>query len=163
IGREHSAAAAVRIYGWLSSLEAAFAAAVPSVVDELELRSGPLREQWEARGGGMLAAVERRAEPGLPGPEGEGGMNHPPLGGAGSANRAYNKVASEGCRANPIPELPEPARLGWLLSTLNLDLPKFTENIRRDRVTRLAMLAMLPPALAAAEEVELVRGVALAA
>jgi hypothetical protein len=158
IGRQAALAAAGSIYGWLSSLEAAFAMALPGVVDELALRSGPLREQWEARGPGLLAGIERQTEPGLLVDEAEVALVHPALGGAGSAHMAYNKVTIEAVLANPIAELPEVARLGWLLSTLNLDLPRFTENVPRDRVARMAMLAMLPPALSAAEEVELVRG-----
>jgi hypothetical protein len=57
---------------------------------------------------------------------------------------------------NPLDDLPETVRLGWLLSTLNLDLPRYSETLRRERLPLLACLAMLPAALAAAEDVELI-------
>src|SRR5690606_7247147 len=59
--------------------------------------------------------------------------------------------------ANPIAELPEAARLGWLLAQLQQDIAVYSERIPRPVLPRVAAMAMLPPALAAAEEVELVR------
>jgi hypothetical protein len=54
-------------------------------------------------------------------------------------------------------QLPEIVRLAWLLSQLNVDLPLFSETIHRDRLPLVASLAMLPPALTAAQSADLAR------
>lgn len=150
--------AAGRLAGWFTALEAAVTSAVPGAVDELALRGGPLREQWEARGPGLLAALARTTEAGLLPAGAEVVLVYPALGGAGAAHLPYNKATLEAVLTNPFADLPETVRLGWLLSTLNLDLPKYSEAIPRDRLQRLAGLATLPAALAAAADVELVAG-----
>lgn len=152
------APAAGRLAGWFTQSQAAFHGAVPGVVDELELRSGPLREQWEARGPGLLAAIRRRTEPGLLAEAAEVVLVYPVVGGAATLHMASNKVVIEAVLTNPWVELPEIVRLGWLLSTLHLDLPQYSESISPGRLTRLAQLAMLPVALDAAAEVELAPG-----
>lgn len=152
--------AAGRLAGWFNELESAFSAAAPGVVDQLALRGGPLREQWEARGPGLLAAIGRLTEPGVLAEGGEVVLVYPAQGGGGAAHLACNKVSFEAVLANPISELPETVRLGWLLSTLNLDLPRYSEAIPRQRLASLAPIAMLPAALAAAQDVELIYGVA---
>ena len=59
--------------------------------------------------------------------------------------------------ANPLEQLPETVRLGWLLSQLNLDLPKYSERLHRDRLRPVTALAMIAAVLASAAEVELAR------
>ncbi|MEI6540870.1 MAG: hypothetical protein WCO86_15300, partial [Planctomycetota bacterium] len=49
----------------------------------------------------------------------------------------------------------EIVRLGWLWAQLNLDLPKYHEHAAPGSLTHIGPLALLLPALAAAEEVEL--------
>jgi hypothetical protein len=46
-------------------------------------------------------------------------------------------------------------RLAWLIAQLQLDLPKFGEQVNAQRLPLVARFAMLPPTLAAAETVEL--------
>lgn len=157
-GLENHELPAARLAGWFSQLESEFLGCVPGLVDELELRSGPLCEQWEARGPGLLAAIERLTERALLAESAEVVLVYPALGGAATAHLSYNKVIIEALLTNPHGELPEVVRLGWLLSTLNLDLPKYSEAIPPKRLTRLAPLAMLPVALEAAAEVELMPG-----
>jgi hypothetical protein len=67
----------------------------------------------------------------------------------------YNLVTLEPVSPDPIPELPEFLRLGWLLSMLNLDLPRFSENILASRLPTVTGLAMIPVILTAAQELEL--------
>ncbi len=57
--------------------------------------------------------------------------------------------------ANPHPHLPEVVRLGWLIATLGLAVPRFAGTIPRERLSRLTHLALVPAALAAGEYVEL--------
>jgi hypothetical protein len=82
---------------------------------------------------------------------------HPALGGGGEAHLAYNSVRIEAVLANPVAELPEVVRLAWLIGQLHLDLPAYGETIHADRLPHIARFAMLPPALSAAEAVELGR------
>jgi hypothetical protein len=69
----------------------------------------------------------------------------------------YNLVLLEAVLANPIASLPEVVRLGWLVAQLNLDVPQFQGELRRERALALGGLAMLPVVLSAGEDVELCR------
>ncbi len=146
-----------RLAAEVGAVEQAFRTLLPDAVAELELRSAPPREQWEARGPGLLAAIGRMTARELVPERADVLLVHPVLGGGGEAYLPYNSVTLEAMLANPLAELPEIVRLAWLLSTLQLDLPRYSEEIPRQRLDRLAGLAMLPAALAAAEYVELAR------
>jgi hypothetical protein len=139
----------------LTTLSAAFCDALPGAADELELRSGPLREQWEARGPGLLAMLRRLTEPELIADSADVLLVQPLLGGSGAAYPPYNTLALEAVLANPVASLPEIVRLGWLWAQLQFDLPKFSERIGPDRLAQIGPLALVPPTLAAAQEVEL--------
>lgn len=143
--------------GAISALENAYDKAAPRSNDELELRSGPLREQWEARGPGLLAQIGRSTEPELIVPQADVLLVHPIQGGGGEAHLAYNSAAIEAVLTNPRAELPEVVRLAWLLAQLNNDLPLYQGNLTRDRAAELGAYALLPATLAAAESVELAR------
>ena len=156
-GSQRPVAAAAIIARRLMALETAFQEAFPRALDELELRAEPLMGQWEARGPGLIASVARLTEADLIADSADVILVQPALGGAGTAHWLYNSVSIEAVLANPFAELPEVARLGWLLAQLNLDLPRFQGDLARDRLARAGPLAMLPPLLAAAEDVELAR------
>jgi len=157
VGVDHSAEVRNRLTGRITDVEGAVRRALPTLVDDLALRGGPLRELWDARGPGMLAAAGRIADEGLIVSRADVVLVHPALGGAGVAHLRYNSVRIEAVLANPDAELPEVARLGWLLLQLNLDVPAYSETIPPGRLPRTAALAMIPVALSAAEKVELVR------
>jgi hypothetical protein len=123
----------------------------------LPLRERPLREQWEARGPGLLSHVSQITEEDLIVESAEVLLVHPALGGGGDAHLAANAVRVEAVLANPIAELPEVVRLAWLIAQLKLDLPLYSESIHADRLPHVARYAMLPAILSAAEAVELVR------
>jgi hypothetical protein len=141
----------------LAAVDAAMREALPQLTEELELRERPLREQWEARGNGLLAEIGRLTEPELLVPQCDLLLVHPALGGGGDAHLAYNSVRIEGVLANPVAELPEVVRLAWLIAQLQLDLPAYSDRIHAERLPHVAHYAMLPPTLIAAEAVELVR------
>ena len=130
---------------------------MPQVVEDLALRAGPIREQWEARGPGLLHGVGRLTDAGLVAEQAEVVLVQPVLGGGGRACALYNLVLLEAVLTNPIQSLPEVVRLGWLVAQLNLELPEFQGELRRDRALMLGSLAMVPIVLAAAEDVELSR------
>jgi len=127
----------------------------PDLPQQLELRSRPLREQWEARGPGMLHAIGRWTDPALLVAQADLLVVPPALGGGGAAHLLYNSVRIEAVLAHPHPELPETVRLAWLLSQLNSDLPRYGERIHADRLAWVSALALTPPALCAAQEVQL--------
>lgn len=141
----------------LAALDAAMRAALPELDEELRLRERPLREQWEARGNGMLQHIGRVTEESLIVPSCDVLLVPPVRGGGGEAHLPYNSVRIEAVLANPYAELPEVVRLAWLIAQVQLDLPVQSETIHADRLPHIAAYAMISPALIAAEEVELMR------
>lgn len=141
----------------LTTLTAALHNAMPDVVDELELRSGPLRGQWEARGPGLLVTLRQLTEPDVVVDSADVLLLQPLLGGAGHAYPPYNAMSLEAVLTNPVTAIPEVVRLGWLWAQLHLDLPKYQDHVGRDRLATIGPLALVPPTLAAAQEVELAR------
>jgi hypothetical protein len=156
-GRENAELLAPSLARHLAGLELAFSRARPNVIVELEHRSRPIREQWEARGPGLLSQIARATEPDLLVERADVMLVHPAAGGCSRAYPTYNLVVMEGVLANSHSDLPEAVRLGWALSQLNLDLPKFSETLPPIRRDAIGGLAMVPVTLAAAEFVELAK------
>jgi len=150
-----SSATVLRLAGAIADLEAAWLREQPQLVDELAVRGRPLREQWEARGPGLLRAITRLTVENFVAPVAEVVLVSPLVGGHGRAHLRSNRVTFEAVLTHPHPALPETLRLGWLLAQLNLDVPMFHEPVAQRRLPRLAGLATLPLVLAAAETVEL--------
>lgn len=143
--------------GLLGACERTFAAAQPKLLEELRLRTGPLRELWEARGPGLLAGVGRRTDPALI-VESATIALVPPLSGTGGGE-AYaptNVVRFEAVLANPIGRLPETVRLAWLLSQLATDQLEFLLPLKTGSARELVAAAMLPAVLDGAADLELV-------
>jgi hypothetical protein len=156
VGRARAEVLAPRLAGPLRELARAYLGQFTNLTHELELRSGPLREQWEARGPGLLAALARLVEPQLLAPEAAVVLVEPFLGGHGLAHLSYNSVTFEGVLVNPHEDLPEVVRLAWLLSTLHLESGHFGDRLPRRTLERIGPLAMVPPVLLAAQQCELV-------
>ncbi len=152
VGASRSESMASEIAAAVAAVEAAVRSALPTLLDDLALRVRPLREQWEVHGQGLLRTMARWTDPQVLVPKAQVILVHPSLGGGGSAHLFYNNVLIEGVLTNPVPELPEWLRLGWLLAQLNLDLPIFCEGIHGKRLPHVAELAMLAVTLKAAEE-----------
>jgi hypothetical protein len=148
-------AVAAQMAGLIGQMEAAVRQVFPDMAEELAVRCRPLREQWEARGPGLLRSMTRWTDANLIAPRADVVLVYPALGGGGAAHLPYNSVRIEWVLTNPDPQLPEAVRLGWLLGQLNLDLPAYSESIHGLRLPQVAELAMLPVALQAAEDVEL--------
>ncbi len=139
----------------IDRLEAVTRAAFSGGVDQLALRGEPLKAQWEARGPGMLSEIGRITDHSLVAPRADVVLVQPVLGGHGEAHLAVNSAWIEAVLTDSRAELPEVVRLGWLLAQLNCEIPIFGERVTGGRLPQIAALAMLPPALAAAEMVEL--------
>jgi len=146
-----------RLAGWINAIEAAARRGVPKLLDELALRMGPLREQWDARGPGLIKRIADRTDPQLIAESADIILVHPAAGGAGTAHLQYNSVRIEAVLVNPVDGIPEIVRLAWLLGQLQCDLPRFGEAIPRQQLARIAALALAPAALAAGEYVECCR------
>jgi hypothetical protein len=141
----------------VAAVETAGQTALPNLVEELDLRERPLREQWEARGPGLLNQIGLMTEPELV-PEACLVLPvYPATGGGGEAHLVANSVRIEAVLANPVAELPEIVRLAWLIAQLETNLPAYSDAIHASRLPHIAQYAMLPAALAAAEYVELLR------
>lgn len=146
-----------RLAGAISDAEAAFLTAYPKVRDQLELRCRPLQDQWLGYGNGLLAHVKRLTEPDWLVEQASAVLVQPLLGGDGYAESRLNRIVVEAVLTNPIAELPEVVRMAWLLSQLQSDLPKFTEELSPKRAVPIVALASLMVSLAAAEVLEQAR------
>ncbi len=125
------------------------------LVDEITTRTAPLRQQWDARGPGMLREVGQLTEPWFVAEQATVVVVLPIVGGHGFAHLPVNHVTFEAVLTNPHAALPESVRLAWLLGQLPFDLSAVSEHVPAGRVAQLAQMAMLAPTLTAAEEVEL--------
>jgi hypothetical protein len=146
-----------RLADRIAAVETAVQSAVPGVVDELANRSRPIREQWEARGPGLLQGVARLTDERVLVESAEVVLVLPALGGGGAAHLSNNSVRFEAVLTNNVPQLPEVARLAWLLAQLQCDLPNFSDAIPADQLPLVGQLALLPPILQAAQDVELTK------
>lgn len=110
---------------------------------EMQLRLRPLREHWEARGPGMLRHAKKLL-PWIALPERIGvRLVEPKQGGGGRV--VNDEIEFEAVLANRHPQLPEVARLAWLVLC------------QATRANCENAVALIPPTLEAAEFVELAR------
>ena len=159
VGRNARADAAVApLAGRIGDLERAAMAATPDLVDQIEAQSQFLRSGSKTAGDGLLQTVGRLTDDRLLVSRAEIAMVPPLAGGGGLEHLPYNSVSIEAVAADPAGGLPEAARLVWLISQLNIDLPMFSENIAPLRRPLLAGLALLPAVLTAAAERGLIEG-----
>lgn len=146
------AKAAAQLGETLARLKQATRAAFPDLVPELAVRARPLREQWESRGPGLLRVVEGLIGAGARPAKAEVLLVEPLLGGGGQAVLPYQRCLFEAVLTNRHPLLAEPVRLGWLLAQLaGAQQPTA---IAPGRYPLVLQLALIPPVLQAAEEVE---------
>ncbi len=141
----------------IATLYAAVQQHLPRLVEELDLRTGPIREQWEARGPGLVAMLRRLTEPDVAPQNAEVILVRPVTGGRGQAFPAYHSLVVEAVLANSIPELPEIVRLAWLWGQLHFDLPKYRDPLGPGQIAGVGRLALIPAVLAAAAETDLAR------
>jgi len=145
----------VRIRERLVAIKNACLAAQPGLGDTTAVTTQPLQQQWAQYGAGLLAQMVCRTEPDILVEEATVVGVYPLQGGGGAAHLAYNLACIEVVGPAERAALPEVVRLAWLVSMLNLDLPRYSERIRGGRLALVAALAMLPVAVTAAADVRL--------
>ena len=141
----------------ISQCENLFRQAYPQALEQLQLRSGPLQEAWEARGPGLLALMRRATDEDFLVESAAVVLVQPVVGGDGLAHIYTNRVHIEAMLTDVERRLPETLRLAWLLGQLNLDLPIYSDHVHGHALGEVAELALIPVVLTAAEEVELAR------
>lgn len=144
------------IHKLCDAFQTAVAQAIPDITEDLAMRSGPLRQHWEARGPGMLAEVDRLTNS-IPLETATVYLVMPVRGGGGEAHLHHQAVHLEAVLTNGREDLPEVARLAWLLSQLSTPVSPPQQDLSPGTDSRLTGLAMLIPTLLAAEHVELTR------
>lgn len=146
-----------RLTGSITDIEAAFKLLFPKYSEQFDYRIRPLQDQWIGYGSGFLAHLRRLTRSDALIAQATVIGVQPILGGAGRAHIEHQTIHIEAVLTNPLPELPEVVRLGWLVSQLSSlgfrsQLPYPPETLRN-----LIPIAMLAPSLAAAEVLELTR------
>ncbi len=142
---------------WINALrpwEQAYAASHPGIVEELQLRFGPIRELAESYLPGLLRMVERVANPLLI-PERARVVVVPPYrGGYSRSFPASNTIVWEGLLVNVQPQLPEVLRLCWSVAQLNLEVPALVGELSRGAACAAGAWALIPLTLHAGSELE---------
>jgi hypothetical protein len=148
---------AQRLVGAITDVEAAFKLQFPKYIEQFDYRIKPLQEQWVGYGGGFMAHLRRLTRSDHLVREASVVGVQPILGGAGRAHCEHQSIHIEAVLTNPLAELPEVVRLGWLLSQLHTVAFRSELGFTPDTFRHLIPLAMLVPSLAAAEVLELTK------
>lgn len=144
----------------LAELDVAFRKSGLDQMDDLAHRAVLLQGRWLAEGQAVLHALGNLTDPELIVERAEVLLvtaTSPDLAQAarGVAHLPYNSVRVEAVE-DILPDLPHTVRLAWLIAQLNLEVPRFSESIPKQRLAAMASAAMLPAALEAAHQMALV-------
>lgn len=154
-GNERGQLLVAKLTAVVTGVVQAFNKCCPNAAEELRLRERPLREQWEARGNGLLRQIARMTDERLLAEAATVVLVQPALGGGGEAHLQQNAITFEAVLTNAEPQLPEVIRMAWLLAQLQCDLPIFADQVNAQRLPYVAAFALLPAVLQAAAHVEL--------
>jgi hypothetical protein len=146
-----------RLTGCITDVEATFKNLFPKYLEQIDFRVRPLQEQWIGYGNGFLAHIARLTSRELLISQADVVALQPVQGGGGKSHHEHGSVRIEAVLANPLTELPELVRLGWLISQLYNTSTRHSLGFKPDTLHRLVPLAMLVPSLAAAQVLELAR------
>lgn len=124
----------------------------PNFEAVMKLRLGPLKEQWEAYGPGLLYQISQVVGAELLVDSAQVYLVTPVMGGLGWSYLNTNRCHIEAVLTNQHPQLSEVMRLAWLLAQLGFERPIYSERIHADRLPEVAGLSMLPATLWAAEQ-----------
>ncbi len=141
----------------IATLKHATRSAYPDLLEELAVRVRPLREQWEARGPGLMRHASELAGIPLTPDTTRVQLVMPLLGGGGRAYLGYGSCCLEAVLVDRDANLPEPVRLAWLIAQLGLDHLALRGSVSPGRYPLVCQLALIPPILEAAGLVEWLR------
>lgn len=153
IGRAETGMRLNRFHGVVIEIMAAADKLVPAAKNSPA--SGFLQQKWGLHGAGLLAGISNLSEPAVLVEAADIVLVDQAANIVGRAYSPYNLVCVTNVTEDTSPELPEVVRLAWLLSLLNLDLPRYAEQVRLNPQATVAALAMLPLALQASQMIEL--------
>jgi hypothetical protein len=141
--------------GRIGDVEAAVRRDFPDMVDDLRAQVEPLEREWARFGTTILGSVGQLTDERLIVHRADVILVYPATGGSCEAHLDCNSVLVEPMPSDSPGQLPQVVRLAWLLSQLNVDLPIFSEQIPAAHRSDIAALAMLPPVLTVAANLEL--------
>lgn len=144
-----------RLAGLIQDAEKALFEQNPKINEELPMRIVPMQELWNTYGPGLMLQIGKLTDPALIAKEATIIPVHPMVGGHGGVLLQSNRCWIEAVLTNSNPTLPEVVRLAWLLSQLESDLPIHGELVNSGRLPWISSMAMLPPVLLAAQELEI--------
>jgi hypothetical protein len=149
--------AAQRLVGAITDVEASFKLLFPKYLEQFDFRIRPLHEQWVGYGNGFLAHLRRLTRNDAWVKEANVIGVQPILGGAGRSHCEHQSIHIEAVLTNPLAEIPEIIRLGWLVSQLYTVPFRSQLGLSPADTAHLLPIAMLVPCLASAEVLELTK------
>ncbi len=145
------------ILGRLGDARMAVRERFPKLKEQLPLRSGPLRDLWDATGPGLLREIGRRTIEKLVPAKTNLLLVQPVRGGDGDLQDGKDCVWMEAMLTHPEPSIPETLRVAWLVARKGMDHESANRWVEADRLPRAAALALLPIVLSAGEELGICR------
>ena len=145
------------VVGQLTDARLAFRGRYPKLVEQLPLRSGPLRELWDAAGPGLLREVGRRTVSTIIPSKATLLLLQPVRGGDGGLIDRDETVWIEAVLTHPEPSIPETLRLVWLLARKGVDRIESNRWVQPERLPQVFALALIPFVLGAGRELGLCR------
>jgi len=128
---------------------------VGDINELLKLRAVPIRQQWEARGPGMMSKITQLSNESLTIDNATVVLVLPVSGGGGDVHSDQDCVRFEAVLTDTMGQLPEVIRLAWLLSRLAIRRSRRCSSSPLSRLALVEQLAALPLVLSAADHVEL--------
>lgn len=145
------------IVGQLTDVRLAFRNRYPKIAEQLPLRSGPLRELWDAAGPGLMREVGRRTINTIIPSKATALLVQPVRGGDGGLIDRNDTIWIEAVLTHPDPSIPETLRLVWLLARKGVDRIESNRWVQAERLPQVVALALIPFVLSAGEELGLCR------
>ncbi|MGB0599167.1 MAG: hypothetical protein ACPGLY_20985 [Rubripirellula sp.] len=148
------------VRGRLVDARSLFLKKFPKLVDQLQLRSRPIRDQWDTFGTGLLREVGRQIWGEQPpkrwSPTRIDALVVQPIrGGDGGYDTERKRIWVEAMLTDADPRIPEIIRVAWLITRLTIDA--YIRDEADDTLAGSWSLVSLPLVLEAGRELEILR------
>jgi hypothetical protein len=155
-GREQAEQRGRRYADLLEEIVAPFRIELTRLDEKFPIAKDRFQEQWTRHAESLRAGVNNWTEPAFFAKESEVILIHAVTGGGGAAQPRYRSARIEAVAQDPDPALPEVLRLAWMVSCLNLILPRYTDRLPTvQRTLAVGARAMIPVMLKVASELKL--------